>query len=84
MVQHIQSQYLKQIEREMPRRKSARENHPNARLCSILTNIGLLLKCFSMKLDDFIEADLCCFFAGKIIDEIYIVMRVEKSKNQVA
>lgn len=79
MVERIQSQYLKQLKCELPRRESARRNHPYARHCDILTGIDTRLNLLSMTFGKYIDADLCCFIPGKIIDEIYSVMRMLKN-----
>ena len=80
-VEKIQSRYLKELKGKLPRRESARRNHHYARHCDILTAIDTRMNLLSMTFGKYIDADLCCFFPGKIIDEIFNVLRILKYAN---
>ncbi|KAJ9588342.1 hypothetical protein L9F63_018268, partial [Diploptera punctata] len=75
MVEKHHSQYLKAIKSQLPRRESERRNHPLARHSDILTAIENRLSMLSMTFTKYIDAGLCCFIPGKVIDEIYRILR---------
>jgi len=79
-VEKIQSQYLKDLKSKLPRRESARRNHKYAKHCDILTAIDTRMNLLSMTFGKYIDANLCCFIPGKIIDEIYNVLGILKTK----
>ena len=57
-------------------------DHPLARHCDILTAIETRISLLGMTFMKFIELDLCCFIPGKVIDEIYSVLRnIQSIKN---
>ena len=78
-VEKIQSQYLKELRAKLPRRESARRHHRYARHCDILTAIDTRMNLLSLSFGKYIEANLCCFIPGKIIDEIYNVLEILKT-----
>lgn len=49
-VEHVQSQYLKKLKAQLPRRESARRNHPFARHCDILTAIDTRYSSFFLEI----------------------------------
>jgi len=80
-VDRQQSQYLKELKSKLPRRESARRNHPYARHCDILTAIDTRMNLLSMTFGKYMDASLCCFIPGKIMDEIYNVLRILKTTS---
>lgn len=80
-VDRLQSQYLKELKAKLPRRESARRNHPYARHCDILTAIDTRMNLLSMTFGKYMDANLCCFIPGKIMDEIYNVLRILKNTS---
>jgi len=81
-VEKIQSQYLKELRAKLPRRESARRHHRYARHCDILTAIDTRMNLLSLSFGKYIEANLCCFIPGKIIDEIYNVLEILKTNSE--
>ncbi|XP_014253443.1 F-box only protein 28 [Cimex lectularius] len=74
---------LKSIKAKLPRRESERRAHPLARQCDILIAIETRLSMLSMTYTKWIDAKLCCFIPGKVIDEIMRVLRcVAHNPNQ--
>ncbi|GFG32382.1 hypothetical protein Cfor_04362 [Coptotermes formosanus] len=66
---------LKAVKSQLPRRESERRSHPLARHCDILTAIETRLSILAMTFTKYIDAGLCCFIPGKVIDEIFRVLR---------
>ena len=75
-MEKVQSNFLKDLKSKLPRRESARRNHPYARHCDILTAIDTRMNLLSMTFGKYMDANLCCFIPGKIIDEIYNVLNI--------
>ena len=49
--------------------------HPLARHCDILTAIETRISLLGMTFMKYVDLDLCCFIPGKVIDEIFTVLR---------
>lgn len=81
-VERVQVQYLKGLKGKLPRRESARRHHKYSRHCDILTAIDTRMNLLSMTFGKYIDASLCCFIPGKIIDEIYNVLRILKESKE--
>ena len=81
-VKKIQSQYLEELRAKLPRRESARRQHWYARHCDILDLIDCEMKSLSSTFGRYMEANLCCFIPGKIIDEIYNILEILKTNNE--
>ena len=86
-VQKMQSDLLRKLESKLPRRESARANHPYFRHCYILKCIGnsnhscSLLSISSNTFGKYIDANLCCFIPGKIIDEVYNIFNILRNQE---
>ena len=63
----------------LPRRESERRNHKLSRHCDILTAIETRISLLSMTFIKYVDLDLCCFIPGKVIDEIFSVLRTIQS-----
>lgn len=66
---------LKDVKAMLPRRESERRNHKLSRHCDILTAIETRISLLSMTFIKYVDLDLCCFIPGKVIDEIFSVLR---------
>ena len=60
---------------KLPRRESERRNHKLSRHCDILTAIETRISLLSMTFIKYVDLDLCCFIPGRVIDEIFSVLR---------
>jgi len=76
--QRLQSQMLsrfQEIKTQMPRRESARRNHPLAQECDVVETLHMRLSLLQMTLGKHIERKHVCFFAGEILDEVLRIIR---------
>ncbi|KAK0089567.1 hypothetical protein PV325_006696 [Microctonus aethiopoides] len=75
--QRLQTQMLNRfqaIKAQMPRRESARRNHPLACESDIIETLHMRLTLLHMSFGKHIERKHCCFFPGEILDEVYRVL----------
>jgi len=75
--QKLQTQMLQRfqsIKARMPRRESARRNHPLACESDIVETLHMRLTLLQMSFGKHIERKHCCFFAGEILDEVYKIL----------
>ncbi|XP_055592819.1 uncharacterized protein LOC129744360 [Uranotaenia lowii] len=80
--QKLQTQMLNRfqiVKAKMPRRESARRNHPLACECDILETCSMRLSLLQMTFGKHIERKHCCFFPGGILDEVYSVLKYIRS-----
>lgn len=73
----LQTQMLNRfqtVKAKMPRRESARRNHPLACECDIIETCYMRLSLLQMTFGKHIERKHCCFFPGGILDEVYNVL----------
>jgi len=75
-VERYHSKCLKDVKSKLPRRESERRSHPLSRHCDILTAIETRISLLGMTFMKYVDLDLCCFIPGKVIDEIFMVLRV--------
>uniref|UniRef100_A0A0A9WGF7 F-box only protein 28 n=1 Tax=Lygus hesperus TaxID=30085 RepID=A0A0A9WGF7_LYGHE len=75
MADRYHEKTLKAIKSKLPRRESERRVHPLARQCDILIAIETRLSMLAMTFTKWIDANVCCFIPGKVIDEIMRVLR---------
>ncbi|GLH05270.1 Putative pallbearer [Gryllus bimaculatus] len=66
---------IKAVKVQLPRRESERRLHPLARHCDILSAIETRLSMLSMTFMKYVDVGLCCFIPGKVIDEIFRVLK---------
>ncbi|XP_064504184.1 F-box only protein 28 isoform X2 [Pseudopipra pipra] len=69
----------KQVKAQLPRRESERRNHSLARHADILAAVETRLSLLNMTFMKYVDSNLCCFIPGKVIDEIYRVLRYVNS-----
>ncbi|XP_016947743.1 F-box only protein 28 [Drosophila biarmipes] len=62
------------IKASMPRRESARRNHPLACECDIIETCYMRLSLLQMSMGKHIERGHCCFFPGAILDEVQTIL----------
>lgn len=82
--QRLQSQMLvrfQTIKSQMPRRESARRNHPLARECDIIETLHMRLTLLQMTFGKHIERKHICFFPGEILDEVFRILNYIASTN---
>ncbi|MEE6473793.1 hypothetical protein FKM82_010174 [Ascaphus truei] len=60
-------------------RESERRNHSLARHADILAAVETRLSLLNMTFMKYVDSNLCCFIPGKVIDEIYRVLRYVNS-----
>ena len=65
----------KQVKAQLPRRESERRNHSLAPHADILAAVETRLSLLNMTFMKYVDSNLCCFIPGKVIDEIYHVLR---------
>jgi len=63
------------IKSQMPRRESARRNHPLSRECDIVETLHMRLTLLQMTFGKHIERKHICFFPGEILDEVFRILR---------
>ncbi|XP_065074023.1 F-box only protein 28 [Ochlerotatus camptorhynchus] len=73
---------LKAIKSQLPRRESERRNHPLAKHSDILTCIETRISMLSMTYSKYIDKDLCCFIPGKVIDEVFNILKLIESTSK--
>merc|ERR1719348_1005396 len=73
------SKCLKDVKAMLPRRESERRNHKLSRHCDILTAIETRISLLGMTFLKYVDLELCCFIPGKVIDEIFSVLRTIQS-----
>ncbi|KAH0560919.1 F-box only protein 28 isoform X1 [Cotesia glomerata] len=66
------------IKARMPRRESARRNHPLSCESDIIETVHMRLTLLQMTLGKHIERKHCCFFPGLILDEVNRVLHYIK------
>lgn len=73
---------LKEVKAKLPRRESERRNHKLSRHCDILTAIETRISLLSMTFLKYVDINVCCFIPGKVLDEIFTVLRtISKDEN---
>ncbi|TRY91600.1 hypothetical protein DNTS_021760 [Danionella cerebrum] len=78
-VERYHSLCQKQVKAQLPRRESERRNHSLARHADILAAVETRLSLLNMTFMKYVDSSLCCFIPGKVIDEIYRVLRYVNS-----
>ncbi|XP_035736807.1 F-box only protein 28-like isoform X1 [Vespa mandarinia] len=76
LMEKYHAQCLRAVKSQLPRRESERRSHPLARHCGILTAIETRISMLSMTFIKYVDLNLCCFIPGKVIDEIFRVLRL--------
>uniref|UniRef100_A0A4W5NHE1 F-box protein 28 n=1 Tax=Hucho hucho TaxID=62062 RepID=A0A4W5NHE1_9TELE len=78
-VERYHSLCQRQVKAQLPRRESERRNHSLARHADILAAVETRLSLLNMTFMKYVDSSLCCFIPGKVIDEIYRVLRYVNS-----
>lgn len=74
-VDRLHSQIHREIKGKLPRRESERRNHVLARHVDVLGAVETRLSLLNMTYSKYIEMGLCCFIPGRVLDEIFHVLR---------
>ncbi|XP_054257073.1 F-box only protein 28-like [Macrosteles quadrilineatus] len=85
--QKLQTQMLhrfQDIKSKMPRRESARRNHPLACESDIIETLHMRLTLLQMSFGKHIERKHVCFFAGEILDEVNRILHYIKVTPKLA
>ncbi|VVC43396.1 F-box domain [Cinara cedri] len=85
--QRLQNQMLHRfqiIKTKMPRRESARRQHPLACESDIVETLHMRLLLLRMAFGKHIERKHICFFAGEILDEVYKILHYIKVTTKLA
>ena len=72
---------FKDVKAKLPCRESERRSHKLGRHCDILTARETRISLLSMTFLKFVDMQLCCFIPGKVIDEIFSVLRCIQDKE---
>jgi len=72
-------QRFHEIKGKMPRRESARRNHPLARESDLVETLHMRLTLLQMTFGKHIDRKHICFFPGEILDEVQRILRYIKS-----
>lgn len=82
LVERFHGRLMKEFKSKLPRRESERRSHPLIKHCDILTAIETRISLLAMTFMKYVDADMVCFFPGKVIDEIYDVLsRIKMDRN---
>uniref|UniRef100_A0A1A9WTA4 F-box domain-containing protein n=1 Tax=Glossina brevipalpis TaxID=37001 RepID=A0A1A9WTA4_9MUSC len=73
---------FKRIKALLPRRESERRNHNLARHADILTSVETRLSMLSMTYGKYMDLSLCCFIPGRVLDEIFRILRLIATTNE--
>ena len=74
--------YVQEVKSQLPRRESQRRNHQLYRHYSILTSMGSKISWLSLTFKEYVDSKRCCFIPGKVIDEIFsILRRIKEDQN---
>ncbi|XP_054942321.1 F-box only protein 28-like [Physeter macrocephalus] len=65
----------KQVKAQLPRKESERRNRSLAPHADIIAAVETRLSLLNMTFMKYVDSNLCCFIPGKVIDEIYHVLR---------
>merc|ERR1712117_497406 len=69
------TQLTEKIQSRLPRRESERLNHPLFRHWVVLLQIWDHIYILQLTFTKYIDAEACCFIPGKVIDELFKVLR---------
>jgi len=75
---------LQTLKAKMPRRESARRNHPLTYESDIIETVHSRLSLVHMTLARHIDHKHICFFPGEILDEVYRILRYIKGAHKLA
>ncbi|CAO1323882.1 unnamed protein product [Diamesa hyperborea] len=67
---------IRRIKSQLPRRESERRNHPLSKYSDILTCVETRLSMLSMTYLKYMQNGSACFIPGKVIDEVYKIMKM--------
>lgn len=71
----------KQIKIQLPRRESERHKHPLSTKYDIISSLDSRIQWLKLTFGSSIQNSLCCFYPGRLLDEIYSVIRHLKTQE---
>ncbi|XP_065347756.1 F-box only protein 28 isoform X1 [Cloeon dipterum] len=80
-VEKFRNMCLKEVKIQLPRRESERRVHPLARHVDVLMAIETRISMLSMTYGKYIDSGLCCFIPGKVLDEMFRVLRIVRESK---
>ena len=74
--------YVQEVKSQLPRRESERENHHLFPRYDVLDSMKTSISMLSLVLEEYVDSNCCCFFPGKVNDEIFLILRnLKKDRN---
>ncbi|XP_059480130.1 F-box only protein 28 [Neocloeon triangulifer] len=80
-VEKFRNLCLREVKVQLPRRESERRVHPLARHVDVLMAIETRISMLSMTYGKYIDSGLCCFIPGKVLDEMFRVLRIVRESK---
>ncbi|XP_046343858.1 F-box only protein 28-like [Haliotis rufescens] len=80
-IDKFHAQIQKEVKSKLPRRESERRNHELSRHVDILSAVETRLSLLSMTYSKYIDHGLCCFIPGKVLDELFTLLKKLQEKN---
>jgi len=71
----------KQIKSKLPRRESERHKHPLSTKFDIISSLDSRIQWLKLTFTSSIQNSFCCFYPGRLLDEIYSVLRHLKTQQ---
>ncbi|XP_046563446.1 F-box only protein 28-like [Haliotis rubra] len=82
-IDKFHAQIQKEVKSKLPRRESERRNHELSRHVDILSAVETRLSLLSMTYSKYIDHGLCCFIPGKVLDELFTLLKkLQEKKSQ--
>ena len=78
-LRNVVQQRLQTLKSQMPRRESARRQHPLAREFDIIETVNMRLSLMQTMFSKHIERGNCAFFAGQVLDEVHHILNYLKA-----
>uniref|UniRef100_A0A915IHP9 F-box domain-containing protein n=1 Tax=Romanomermis culicivorax TaxID=13658 RepID=A0A915IHP9_ROMCU len=75
-VERYHTSLSQKVKSQLPRRESERRNHELSRHSDILGAVDTRLSLLSMTFNKYIDSDVCCFIPGKVLDELFRLLRL--------
>lgn len=82
-VETFHKKLLRNVKAQLPRRESERRTHPLSKKSDILQAVETRISMLSMTFSKYIESQACCFIPGKVIDEIFRVLKVVNISSDI-
>ncbi|CAF0846988.1 unnamed protein product [Adineta ricciae] len=80
-LENIVHDLQKQIKTKLPRRESERHKHPLSTKFDIISSLDSRIQWLKLTFGSSIQNSLCCFYPGRLLDEIYSVLNQLKTQQ---